>query len=88
MKQKAIVLLISTVFLVLAGIALAGEISGVITAVDAEKGMFALKDGTRFDGVAASLLNGFKAGDQAKVEYKEEGGKKIVTKITKPPIGC
>jgi hypothetical protein len=47
-----------------------------------------LKDGTQFDGVTVSLLKGWKSGDNVLVIYKEDGGKKVVTRITSPPIGC
>ncbi len=88
MKKTAISFLVVFLLLVLAGAALAGEKLGAVAAVDVEKGVIVLKDSTRFDGVAASLLKGWKSGDNVMVIYKEEGGKKVVTRIMSPPIGC
>jgi hypothetical protein len=88
MKKAAMILFVGALLLVLAGAALAGDKLGAVAAVDVDKGVLTLKDGTQFDGVAASLLKGWKSGDNVMVVYKEEGGKKIVTKIMPPPIGC
>jgi Cu/Ag efflux protein CusF len=88
MRHVAIVLVMGFMFLIFAGAGLANETSGVVTGVDAAKGTLTLKNGSNFDGVSAGLLKGVKAGDSVKVEYKEEGGKKIVIKITLPPVGC
>jgi hypothetical protein len=88
MKKAAIILFVGSLLLVLSGAAFAGEKLGAVATVDVDKGVLALKDGTQFDGVAASLLKGWKSGDNVMVVYKEEGGKKVVTKIMPPPIGC
>jgi hypothetical protein len=88
MRQAAIVLIVGFILLTFAGTVLANETAGTITALDAAKGAVTLKNGAQFDSVALSLLKDLKVGDHIKVEYKEEGGKKVVTKITPPPIGC
>ena len=88
MKKTVIMLFVCFLLLVLAGAALAGDKLGTVAAVDVNKGVLTLKDGTQFDGVKVSLLNGWKSGDNVLVVYKEEGGKKVVTKIMSPPIGC
>jgi Cu/Ag efflux protein CusF len=88
MRHAVIVLIVGFIFLTFAGAGLADNASGVVTAVDAGKGTLTLKTGVSFDGVPDALLKGVKAGDSVKVEYKEEGEKKIVTKITLPPVGC
>ena len=84
MKRATIVLLIGFIIVVFAGLALAAEMSGEVTAVDAAKGTLTLKSGTveaAFDCETGSLIKDVKAGDKVTVEYKEAGGKKIVTKI-------
>jgi Cu/Ag efflux protein CusF len=88
MKKAAIILVVGSLLLLLAGAAFAGEKLGAVAAVDVDKGVLTLKDGTQFDGVTVSLLKGWKSGDNVMVVYKEDGGKKVVTKITSPPIGC
>lgn len=83
MKRATIVLLIGFVF-VFAGAALAAEMSGEVTAVDTAKGTLTLKSGTAeagFDCETGSLIKDVKVGEHVTVEYKEEGGKKIVTKV-------
>ena len=94
MKRVSIVLLVGFVLLFLAGAAFAMEMSGEVTAVDAGKGMLSLKSGTLvsgFDCETGSLLKDVKVGDKVTVDYKEESGKKVVTKISpmksKPAVG-
>ncbi len=85
MKRATIVLLIGFIVVVFAGLALAAEMSGEVTAVDAAKGTLTLKSGTveaSFDCEMGSLIKDVKVGDTVTVEYKEEGGKKIATKVT------
>ncbi len=95
MKRATIVLLIGFIVVVFAGLALAAEMSGEVTAVDAAKGTLMLKSGTAeagFDCETGSLIKDVKVGDIVTVEYKEEGGKKIVTKVSpkkkKAAVGC
>ena len=97
MKRASIVLLVGFVLIAFAGAAFAMEMSGEVTAVDAGKGILTLKSGTLvsgFDCETGSLLKDVKVGDKVTVDYKEEGGKKVVTKISsmkmkkKAPVGC
>ena len=95
MKRVSIVLLVGLVLIAFAGVAIAAEMSGEVTAVDAGKGSLSLKSGTLVSGYdceTGSLLKDVKVGDKVTVEYKEEGGKKVVTKIApmkkKAPVGC
>ena len=95
MKQAMSVILIVLVLSVFAGVALAAELSGEVTAVDAAKGTLTLKTGTvaaGFDCETGSLIKEVKVGDKVTVQYKEEGGKKITTKVTpmkkKASVGC
>ncbi len=84
MKRVTIVLLIGFVLLGFTGAALAKELSGEVTAVDAAKGTLMLKSGTveaNFDCETGSLIKDVKVGDKVTVEYKEQGGKKTVTKV-------
>jgi hypothetical protein len=84
MKRATIVLLIGFIIVVFAGVALAAEMSGEVTAVDTAKGTLTLKSGTvaaAFDCETGSLIKDVKVGDMVAVEYKEAGGKKIVTKV-------
>lgn len=95
MKQATSLFLIVFVLLTFVGVALAADLSGEVTAVNAEKGTLTLKSGTveaGFDCETGSLIKDVKVGDQVTVQYKEEGGKKIATKVTpmkkKAPVGC
>lgn len=95
MKQATSLFLIVFVLLTFVGAALAADLSGEVTAVNAAKGTLTLKSGTveaGFDCETGSLIKDVKVGDQVTVQYKEEGGKKIATKVTpmkkKAPVGC
>jgi hypothetical protein len=84
MKVATTMLLIAVVLLTLTGVALATEMSGEVTAVDVAKGTLTLKSQTidvAFDCEEGSLIKDVKVGDQVTVEYKEEGGKKMATKV-------
>ena len=85
MKVATSFLLIAFVLLTLVGTALAMEMSGEVTAVDTVNGTLTLKSETvqvGFDCENGSLIKDVKVGDRLTVEYKEESGKKIVTKVT------
>jgi hypothetical protein len=85
MKRAMSLFLVAFVLLTFAGVALAAEMSGEVTAVDAAKGALTLKSGTveaGFDCETGSLIKDVKVGDHVTVEYKEEGGKKKATKVT------
>jgi hypothetical protein len=84
MKRATIVLLVSLIAVFFTGWVLAAEMSGEVTAVDAANGALTLKSGTLeagFDCEKGSLIKDVKVGDMVTVEYKEAGGKKIVTKV-------
>ncbi len=84
MRRATIVLFMGFVLLVAAGPALAAEMSGEVVAVDAAKGTLVLKSGSveaGFDCETGSLIKDVKVGDKVTVEYKEQGGKKIATKV-------
>lgn len=85
MKRAMPLLLVVFVLLTFIGVAFAEEMSGEVTAVDAAKGTLTLKSGTvaaGFDCEEGSLIKDVKVGDQVTVQYKEEGNKKIATKVT------
>lgn len=85
MKRATSLLLIAFLLLGLVGVALAMEMSGEVTAVDAAKGTMTLTSGTveaGFDCEEGSMLKDVKVGDKVTVEYTEEGGKKKATKVT------
>ncbi len=85
MKGTISLLLIVFVLFTFVGVAIAKEMSGQVTAVNAEKGTLMLKSEkleAGFDCEEGSLLKGVKVGDHVTVEYREKGGKKIITKIT------
>jgi opacity protein-like surface antigen len=95
MKHATSVLFIAFVLLAFAGAALAAEMSGEVTAVDTAKGTLTLKSGTvaaAFDCETRSLIKDVKVGDKVTVQYKENGGKKITTKVSPmkkvAPSGC
>ena len=96
MKVSTFVLVVAVVLLAFVGVALAGEMSGTVTAVNAEKNTITLKSQTMdvsYDCEDGSLLKGVKVGDQVTVEYKEQAGKKMATKINpmkkkKAAVGC
>lgn len=85
MKRAASAVLIAVALLTGGGAALAGEMSGVVIAVDTAKGALTLKSGSAtagFDCKTGSLMKEVKVGDKVTVQYEEIGGKKITTKIT------
>jgi len=90
MRRRASILVVSLLVFGLVGVALAMQMTGKVTALDAEKGSITVAD-TAFQGDKA-VLSGVKVGDEVTVEYKEEGGKKVATKISakkkKAAIGC
>ncbi len=95
MKRATSLFLIAFVLLAFVGVAMAAELSGEVTAVNAAKGTLTLKSGTveaGFDCEEGSLLKDVKVGDHVTVQYKEAGGKKIAAKVTpmkkKAPVGC
>jgi len=94
-KGTTIVILIAAVLITFVGSAFASEMSGTVTAVNAEKATLTLKSQTieaGFDCETGSLIRDVKVGDKVTVEYNEEGGKKKATKVTpmkpKPQVGC
>ena len=85
MKRATSLFFIVFVLLALVGAALAAEMSGEVTAVDAAKGTLTLKSGTiaaAFDCETGSVVKDVKVGDKVTVEYKEQGGKKTATKVS------
>ncbi len=84
MRRITIVFLIGFVLLAFAVAALAAQMSGEVIAVDAAKGTLVLKSGAveaGFDCETGSLIKDVKVGAKVTVEYKEQGGKKIATKV-------
>ena len=95
MKVATKLVLVVFVLFAFVGVALALEMSGDVTAVDAAKGTLSLKSGTvdtGFDCETGSLIKDVKVGDKVTVEYKEVGGKMKATKVTpmkkKAAVGC
>jgi len=85
MKTSALFLVVAFVLLSFVGLAVAKEMSGEVIAVDAVKGMLTLKSGSvdaEIDCETGSIIKDVKVGDHVTVEYKEEGGKKVATKVT------
>lgn len=95
MKQALSVFCIVVVLLIFVSAALAEELSGEIAAVDYAKGTLILKSTTGavgFYGETNALVKEVKVGDKVTVQYNEEGGKKITTKVSlmkkKASAGC
>jgi hypothetical protein len=87
MKAATSFFVIAFVLLTFVGMAVAKEMSmsGEVIAVDATKGTLTLKSGkveAPFDCEEGSLIKDVKVGDHVTVQYKQEGGKKIATKVT------
>ena len=85
MKAAKSFLMIAFMLATFLGVAVAEEMSGEVTAVDTMKGTLTLKSETvdvGFDCEEGSMVKDVKVGDHVTVEYKEEGGKKIATKVT------
>jgi Cu/Ag efflux protein CusF len=85
-KRAMSLFLIVLVLLAFVGVALAAEMTGVVTAVDVEKSTITMKSekmAVSFDCETGSLLKGIKAGDTVTVQYTEEGGKKLATSVTR-----
>ena len=84
MKAAASFFVIAFVLLTFVGVAVAKEMSGEVTAVDAAKGTLTLKSGTveaPFDCETGSMIKDVKVGDKVTVQYMEKDGKKIATKV-------
>ncbi len=99
MKKSVFVIgIIVVVLAAFVGAAVAAEMSGTVTAVDAQKRVLKVKDQSieaGFDCETGSMISGIKVGDTVKVEYTEAGGKKKASKVTpmaaekkKAPVGC
>ncbi len=84
MKRATMVLLAGFVIIVFAGVVIADEMSGEVTAVDPVQGTLTLKSDAAEASFNcdASLVRNVQVGDMVMVEYRDEGGKKIVAKIT------
>lgn len=93
-KGGFILVLVAGILLVVAGAAFALEMSGTVSAVNAEKGMLTVKDekvDVGFDCEIGSMIKDVKVGDKVTVQYEESGGKKKATKVTpmkKAAVGC
>jgi hypothetical protein len=96
MKRTISIFIAVVVLLTFVGVALAAEMSGEVIAVDSAKGSLTLKSGEVAAGYdcEGSLVKDIKVGDHVTIQYKEEGGKKIITTVTpmkmkkKPVTGC
>ena len=97
MKKSGLVLvLVAVIVLVAAGVAFALEMSGSVSAVNAEKGTLSVKGekvDVGFDCEIGSMIKDVKVGDKVTVQYDEVAGKKKATKVTvapmkKAPVGC
>jgi len=94
MKTVTSFLVIVFVLLSFAGLAVAREMSGEITAVDAANCIFTIKGGTGaadFHCERGDLIKDVKVGDYVTVEYREDGVKKIAITVSpakiKPSVG-
>ncbi len=86
MKKGMLLFLVVAALLTVVGLAIAAEMSGEVTAVDAAKGTLTLKSGSAtagFDCEKGSMLKDVKVGDNVTVQYTEKGGKKKATSVTK-----
>ncbi len=97
MRRTVAVLMAVFLVFVVAGAALAAEMSGEVKAVDAAKGVLKLSTGSMevaFDCETGSVVKDVKVGDKVTVEYMEHGGKKMATKVSpmkakpKAAVGC
>lgn len=95
MKQTGSVLLSIVMPLFFSGVVFAGAMSGEVAAVDYAKGQMILKSATAavgFDCEEGSLIKEVKVGDKVTVQYNEEGGRHIATKVSltkkKASAGC
>lgn len=86
MKKRVIALMVAVLFcaLLIAGIAFAENVKGVIKSVDAEKGTVVVTDKKSGKDVAVIVehknkLDKFKAGDDVKVRYEIKDGKNVAT---------
>jgi hypothetical protein len=83
-KHTMSLFLIVFVLLTFVGVALAAEMTGVVTAVDMEKSTITLesaKMNVSFDCEIGTLLKGINVGDTVTLKYTEEGGKKLATSV-------
>ncbi len=85
MKASITFIIITLMLLSLVGVAIAEEMSGEVTAVDAAKGNITLKSGTAdvgFNCEEGSLIKYVKLGDQVNLEYNKINDKNIATKVS------
>ena len=85
MKTATSYLLIVFVLFTFTGLAVAREMSGEVTAVDAMKGIFTLKSGTveaDFDCERGDLIKDVNVGDYVTVQYREDGVRKKAIRVT------
>ena len=94
-KRGVILVLVAVILLVVVGVAFALEMSGTVSAMDADKGTLTIKNekvDVGFDCEIGSLMKGLKVGDKVTVQYNEVDGKKKATNITpmkkKGNVGC
>ena len=95
MKIGRILVVVALMVFVVAGLAVAAEMSGVVKAVDPVKGDLQLTSGAinvGFDCEKGSLISDVKVGDKVTVVYTEKGGKKYVSEVKKEKkkaaVGC
>ncbi len=95
MRLAKSVLAVAVILMAFVGVALAAQMSGEVKVVDAGKGTLTLSSesiNVGFDCETGSLISDVKVGDKVTVEYTNQDGKKIVTKVTqqkkKPAVGC
>jgi Cu/Ag efflux protein CusF len=95
MKYGTTFILITCALLTVGGTALAAEMSGEVTAVNAAKGTLTLKNGDMtvdFVCMPASLINETKVTDKVTVQYREADGRKTVFRIKlkkkRVSVGC
>ena len=94
MRTVTSFLMIVFVLLSFAGVAVAREMSGEITAVDTTNCIFTIKSGTGaadFHCERGDLIKDVKVGDYVTVEYRQDGVKKIAITVSpakkKPSVG-
>ncbi len=91
MKKMCRVALFAGALVIIAGIAIAGELRGNVSAVNSKTGDFTVNSEGKevdFESKAGILPKNLGVKDTVIIKFDEVKGKKTATKIRKVPIGC
>lgn len=80
--QRILGTLTALTFFAIASFANADEVSGRITAMDADSGTILLEDGSMYTLGEGVSIDGLEPGTEVTVSYEEQEGQKVATEVT------